>query len=497
MTGQPDGGPTLSGLPGFCRVIGSIHPEPGSDIRFEVWLPTEGWTGRLMGAGNGGLAGSISYSDLASAVRVGQVGASTDTGHSGNPLDSSWAKGHPERVRDYGWRGIHLTTVIAKQLAQHFYGHAPDRSYFVGCSNGGRMGLMEASRFPDDYDGILAGAPASSATRLIMTLIWVAQAQMATGAAIRPEQVKLLQSEVLAQCDALDGRTDGLVTDPRQCAFDAMKLACGTNSSPQCFTPPQLHALKKIHDGPIDHAGRQIVFGFSATGSEGGVPAPFFGWDGSIAKGAQKGPIQSAFPDVLMNLPPQPIARDEEFDFNRDPAQVKATLSPEIDPQPNLQRFFARGGKLIMWHGWADATIPPQYSLSFHQQILASSGPKAKTQMRLFMVPGVQHCFGGPGPDLFGQIGAPPMDDTPDRNIATALVDWVEMGRTPQTLVGRLGIAGMTGMPATGPEKQRLICAYPATAVLSPGGDPDMASSYQCNVRTSIARRGGSGNGAL
>ncbi len=482
MTGQPTGGSTISGLPSFCRVIGSIHPEAGSDIRFEVWLPTESWSGRLMGAGNGGLAGSISYIDLASAVKAGQVGASTDTGHSGNPIDSSWAKGHFERVRDYGWRAMHLTTVTAKTLVQRFYGRAPDHAYFASCSNGGRMGLMEASRFPDDYDGILAGAPASAATKLIMSHIWVTQAQMSPGAAIRPDQVKLLQREVLSQCDGLDGRTDGLVADPRQCRFDAAKLACGTNSSPQCFPPPQLAALKKIHDGPKDRAGRQIAFGFPATGSESGVPVSFFGWEGSLAKGGGKGPVQSAFPGVMLNLPPQPIASDEAFDFNKDPARVAATLSPDVDPQPDLRRFFAHGGKLVMWHGWADATIPPQYSLSFHQRILNSSGPRAKTQMRLFMAPGVQHCFGGPGPDMFGQIGAPPTSDTPDRNVATALIDWVEKGRTPQSLVGRLGIAGMTGMPATGPEKQRLICAYPAKAVLSPDGDPDKASSYQCKA---------------
>ena len=479
MTGTPNSGPPIKDLPAFCRVTGSIHPEAGSDIRFEVWLPSDGWTGRLMGVGNGGLAGSFSYIDLGSAVKEGFVGAATDTGHSGTPADSSWAKGHPARVSDYGWRAMHLTTVTAKTLTQHFYGRAADHSYFASCSNGGRMGLMEASRFPDDYDGILAGAPASTATNVIMTHIWLAQTQMPPGAAIRPEQVKLLQGEVLAQCDNLDRRTDGLVDDPRQCKFDTAKLACGTNSSAQCFTPPQLEALKKIYEGPKDKQGRQVAFGFPATGAETGIPVQFFGWEGAIAKGRPNVPIQSAFPDAFVNLPPQPIASDAAFDFNKDPKLVKAALASELDPQPNLRNFFARGGKLIIWHGWADATLPPQYTLSFHQRILESSGKKAKDQMRLFMVPGVQHCFGGPGPATFGQIGTPPASDTPDRNITTALIHWVENDRTPQTLIGRLGMA-LPGMPTSGPEKQRLICAYPAKAVLKNDADPDQASSYDC-----------------
>jgi hypothetical protein len=482
MTGQPGKGANIAGLPEFCRVVGAIHPEAGSDIRFEVWLPTKDWTGRMMGAGNGGLAGTISYLDLASAVRVGQVGAATDTGHSGTPIDSDWAKGHPERVRDYGWRAMHLTTTTAKTLVRRFYGRGPDRAYLLSCSNGGRMGLMEASRFPEDYDGILAGAPASAATGLIMSHIWLAQTQMAPGSAIRPDQVKLLQREVLAQCDGIDGHSDSVVDDPRQCRFDAAKLACGANASPQCFAPPQLEALREIHEGPRDKAGRSVGYGFPATGSEVGAPVPFFGWDGSVAKGGGKGPIQSAFPGVMLTLPLQPIASDADFDFDKDPARVKRLLAPEIDPQPDLKRFYARGGKLIMWHGWADATIPPQISLDFYRRMLASSGSKAKAQSRLFMVPGVQHCFGGPGPDQFGQNGAPPQDDTPDRNIATALADWVEKGRVPQTLTGRLGFSGMMGGPAKGPEKERLICAYPAKAVLGAGGDPDKASSYMCKA---------------
>lgn len=477
--GMPPRG-NISGLPSFCRVVGSIHPEAGSNIRFEVWLPVAGWNGRFMGAGNGGLAGTISHGDLASAVTAGFATASTDTGHSGAPDDSRWAKGHPEKVRDYGWRGIHLTTVLAKAAITQFYGRPADKSYYVSCSNGGRMGLMEAWRFPEDYDGIMAGAPASSATRLIMSHIWLTQAQLAPGAAIRTAQVKLLQSEVLKQCDGIDGRTDGVVDDPRQCRFEAAKLACGTNPSAQCFTPPQLDALRKIQQGPRDSAGRQVGFGFPATGSESGAPLVFFGWEGAIAKGDPRRPIASAFPDTMLNLPRTPISSDMAFDFDKDPERVAAALTAEIDPQPDLRRYFARGGKLIMWHGWADATIPPQHTLAFRDGVLARSGPRAKTQMQLFMVPGVQHCFAGPGAGNFGQLAAPLPADTAERSITAALIAWVEKGRRPDTLIGRLGLGMMGG--SQGPEKQRLLCAYPQRAVLTNGADADQAASYTCKA---------------
>lgn len=272
MDGSPGAGAAVAGLPAFCRVIGRIHPEPGSDIRFEVWMPSEGWDGRLNGGNNGGFAGSISYMDLASAVKAGQAGASTDTGHSGNGMESAWAEGHPERVRDYGWRGIHLTTVTAKKLLASFYGRGPDRSYFVGCSNGGRQALMEASRFPEDFDGIIAGAPAAVFTDLAMAMTNTLQAQLPPGAALRPEQARLLQSQVIEQCDAIDKQVDGLVADPLKCKVDVSKLACGVNRSPQCFTPPQLEALKRIHAGPRDASGRQVASGYPASGAEHGDP---------------------------------------------------------------------------------------------------------------------------------------------------------------------------------------------------------------------------------
>jgi hypothetical protein len=467
----------------LCRVVGRIRPTPTSDIGFEVWLPSAGWDGRLHGIGIGGFAGAIDYFALAQGVRAGQAAVATDTGHRGNMQESNWAKGQPEAVRDYSWRGVHLSTVAAKQLVAAFYGRGPDNSYFVGCSGGGRQGLMQAARFPDDYDGVLAGAPAANFTELAIALVNAHQAQSMPGGAIRTSQAKFLQAEVLKQCDGADGQTDGLVNDPRLCRFDAAPLSCSNSSSPQCFTDPQIATLRKLHAGPRTSSGRQLAGGYLPSGSEVGDPAPLLGWEGYLladpkAMSAGRGLADGMVGHLIQN----PFATVESFDFNRDPARLK-TASREIDAPANLRRFFARGGKLLMWHGWADAAIPPEATLRYHENMMRLSGHRAKESARLFMVPGVQHCFGGAGPDSFGQSGAPAPTETPDRNMVMALQNWTEGKRAaPSTFIARRGHSGgMMGAGAAGPERQRLLCAWPKNAVLQEGSDPDKAASYKCS----------------
>ncbi|MFM6933718.1 MAG: tannase/feruloyl esterase family alpha/beta hydrolase [Novosphingobium sp.] len=466
----------------MCRVVGHIRPTADSDIGFEVWLPASGWDGRLHGVGIGGFAGAIDYFTLGQAVRAGQAAVASDTGHGGGMMDSSWSKGHPEKVRDYSWRAIHLSTVAAKQVIREFYGKAPDKSYFVGCSGGGRQGLVEAARFPDDYDGIVSGAPAASFTELGMALINAHQAQVLPGSAIRPAQAKFLQEEVLKQCDILDGQSDGLIADPRQCRFDANKLLCSNSSSLQCFSEGQIGALRRIYSGPRSPDGRVLAASYLPSGSEAGDPAPALGWESYLLagdKGKNGGRVLAD--GMLDGLIQKPFATVESFDWNRDPARLKA-VSGEIDAPVNLSRFFARGGKLVIWHGWADAAIPPEASLRYHAAMLRQSGPKANASVRLFMVPGVQHCFGGKGPDVFGQSGAPARSDMPDRNLVRAVQDWTEGKRpAPEMLIGRRGHGGgMFGAPAAGPERQRLLCAWPKRESLIPGGDADKAASYLC-----------------
>jgi feruloyl esterase len=466
----------------MCRIAGHIRPTASSDIGFEVWLPIAGWDGRLHGIGIGGFAGAIDYYTLGRAVKAGQAGVATDTGHSGTMQEYGWAVGQPEKVRDYSWRGVHLATVAAKQLVAAFYGRGPDKSYFIGCSGGGRQGLVEAARFPADYDGIVAGAPAASFTELAVAFTNTIQAQNAPGGAIRTDQAKLLQAEVLRQCDAGDGQADGLVADPRQCRFDAAALSCAKSSSPQCFSEPQIVALRRIHAGPRNMAGRQLAAGYLPSGAESGDPAPQLGWEGYLLRGKTGKPGGEGLADGMLGaLIQHPFATPASFDWERDPARLRAA-SREIDAPPGLSRFFARGGKLIIWHGWADAAIPPEATLRYHAAMLRSSGALAQRSTRLFMVPGVQHCFGGLGPDSFGQAGAPPPGDTPERNAVLALQDWAEGKRAaPESLIGRRGHGGgMMGAGAPGPERQRLLCAWPKRAVLGPGGDADKAESYSC-----------------
>ena len=467
----------------MCRIAGHIKPTPGSDIGFEVWLPSAGWDGRLHGIGIGGFAGAIDYFTLGLAIKAGQAGVATDTGHRGNMQEYDWAKGQPEKVRDYNWRGVHLATVAAKQLVSAFYGRGPDKSYFVGCSGGGRQGLVEAARFPADYDGIVAGAPASSFTDLAMAFTNTIQAQNAPGGAIRPEQAKLLQAEVLKQCDASDGQADGLVADPRQCRFDASALSCAKTNSPQCFSDPQIAALRRIHMGPRNAAGRQLAGGYLPSGSEAGDPAPQLGWEGFLLRGKTGKPAGEGLADGMLGaLIQKPFATPASFDWERGPALLRSAAR-EIDAPPNLSRFFARGGKLVIWHGLADGAIPPEITLSYHDAMLRSSGARASASTRLFMIPGMQHCFGGLGPDNFGQSGAPPWGDVPERNAVLALQDWTEGKRpAPDWLIGRRGHGGgMMGAGAPGPERQRLLCAWPKRAVLGAGQDPDKAASYSCS----------------
>ena len=473
----------LKGLPPFCRVIGKIHPEPDSDINFEVWLPVQ-WDGRLNGAGNGGFAGTIDYMTMSGAVTHGQVAAGTDTGHQGAATDGSWAKDHPARIRDFGWRAIHLTAVTAKELISDFYGRKPDHSYFAACSDGGREALMEASRFPDDYDGISAGAPAANITDLAMSMIWTVQSQMPPNAPIRDDQVPLLQAEVLKQCDTLDGQADGLVADARACKLDVSKLACGINASPACFAPEQVKALRSIYAGPHDSRGHLLEPPYTASGAE--VDNPWgFGY-GSWMFGKKGSPASHAiYPAELLQYFTHMPTTVASFNWDKDPVRLRAALSADLDVQPNLRRYFERGGKLVIYHGWADPAIPPGATLNFYKAMLQRSGPLARKHTRLFMIPGMQHCFGGTGPAFFGEGSVPAEDTSPEQNIIAALQDWVEKERIPETLIGtffdwKILMTAVKGDALPPDSKQRLICAYPQKTVLRAGQDPDKAASYTC-----------------
>lgn len=478
----PDlGAPMTVELPAFCRIQGVLRPTADSHIAFETWLPAENWNGSFQGVGNGGFAGSIPYSGLVAALRSGFATAASDTGHSAGITDASWAQDHPEKVVDFGWRAVHLTTVAGKALTQTYYGEAPHKAYFASCSNGGRQALMEAQRFPEDYDGIIAGAPAYNWTGLFTGFVWNAQALAKPGAMIPAAKTPAIADAVLAQCDSLDGLTDGLLSNPLQCRFDPSVLRCEASETDACLTSPQIAALQAIYQGPQTPDGVQIYFGFP-TGGES-VPGSA-GWDAWIFGAAPGASIQNAFGSnfikYLVGAPADWTPTD--FDFGQDFARVQERTAATLNAtNPDLSEFAARGGKLILYHGWSDAAIPAQGTIAYRDAVVERMGAdSAESFMRLFMVPGMHHCAAGAGPSEFGQNGPAPENLDPATSISAALQLWVEEGRTPeQVIASQLSLPGATQdqAPRTG-----LICAYPRQAVLMSDADPLRAESYQCRI---------------
>jgi len=476
----PDLGPaTTVELPAFCRVQGVLHPTADSHIAFEVWLPAENWNGRFQGIGNGGFAGAIPYSGLAAALRSGQAAAASDTGHSAGGTDGKWAFGHPEKVVDFGWRAVHLTAVTGQALAKAFYGAAPRNRYFISCSNGGRQALMEAQRFPGDYDGIIAGSPAYNWTGLFTDFIWNAQWLAKPGGAIPAAKTPALAAAVLAQCDKLDGLADGLLSDPRRCHFDPAVMRCTAGETNACLTDPQIATLRAIYQGPRTPDGKQIYFGF-LPGGETAPGAPNWDlWIFGLAPGASaQNAFGGNFYKYMVGAPDGWTPAD--FDFGRDYRRLQATTADTFNAtDPNLSRFAARGGKLILFHGWSDAGIPAQGTIAYRDAVVSRVGAaRAQAFMRLFMVRGMHHCGGGVGPSDFGQGGPAPANADPANNLAAALQAWVEQGRAPEQIVARQAPA--PGKPQPDTVRTGLICAYPRQAKLTPGGDPMHAESYAC-----------------
>jgi len=472
---------TTAELPSFCRVQGVLRPTADSHIAFEAWLPAENWKGSFQGVGNGGFAGSIPLSGLASALRSGHAAAASDTGHNQGGTDASWARGHPEKVVDFGWRAVHLTAVAGKALAAAYYGTAPRKSYFVSCSNGGRQGLMEAQRFPDDYDGIIAGAPAYNWTRLFTGFVWNAKSLAQPGASIPAAKTPAIASAVLAQCDRIDGLADGLLGDPRKCRFDPAVLRCTTGETNSCLTDPQIASLRAIYQGPQKPDGTQIYFGFP-PGGEAAPGSP--GWDLWIFGAGPGASIQNAFGSNFVRYVYG--APDDwtpaTFDFGRDFDLLEArTASTFNATDPDLSRFAARGGKLILFHGWSDAAIPAQGTLAYRDAVVEEMGAdKAASFLRTFMVPGMHHCAGGAGPSDFGQGGPSPENDDPATSLTAALQAWVEEDRAPEQVIAR-----QMPVPGARPDqavRTGLLCAYPQQAQLTPGGDPLRAESYVCRA---------------
>ncbi len=329
-------------LPAFCRVAGVIKPTSDSEIKFEVWMPAANWNGKFQGIGNGGFAGSISYGGpaggLSGALQHGYAAASTDTGHSGG--DASWALGHPEKLVDYGYRAIHEMTVKAKLIVKAFYGDGPKRSYFASCSNGGRQALMEAQRYPNDYDGIIAGAPANAFTYILAGFAWNMQMLSDPASYIPAKKLKAIEAAALAACDARDGVKDGVLDDPTKCGFDPAVLLCKGAETDDCLTEKQVATLKKIYAGPRNSRGRQIIPGFTPGGETG--PGGWAAWitGARPSAAAQYFFSTQAFKNMVYNDPNWDL---KSFDLERDSRLANEKLATVLNAtDPNLKAISAR-----------------------------------------------------------------------------------------------------------------------------------------------------------
>ena len=478
----PAGGPAdgqasfdFKKVPAFCRVQGVMQPSADSHIEFEVWLPMSGWNGRYEGLGNGGFAGTIDFGGLADAVANGYAAAGTDTGHKGGAINAQWALGHPEKVTDFGYRAIHETAEHAKAIVAAFYGSRARHSYFSSCSNGGREALMEAQRFPEDYDGILAGAPANYWTHLLATAGYEDAFLNDGPTRIPASKVPAIQAATLAACDAQDGVKDGVINDPSRCHFDPSQLLCKGPDSDNCLTAPQVASLQKIYQGPHDSNGT-AVFPGRVPGGEAG-PA---GWALWITGRQPKTSLMYGFgTGFFSDFVFQDAAWDyRTFQVDRDTKIADDKLARTLNAtDPDLRRFKDHGGKLIVYHGWNDPAISPLNSIDYFHDVQAKVGAKQTDDfMRLYLAPGMQHCGGGPGPDSFGQNRVDAAD--PQHSVTKALERWVENHDAPTKIIATKYKAGAN--PASGVERTRPLCPYPQVAKYNGSGSTDEAANFSC-----------------
>ncbi|MEO8026135.1 MAG: tannase/feruloyl esterase family alpha/beta hydrolase [Bryobacteraceae bacterium] len=463
-------------LAAFCRVQGVATPSADSHIEFEVWLPASGWNGKYFGIGNGGFAGSIQYGLMAAALHNGFASSSTDTGHKAPATIADWALGHHEKIVDFAYRAIHETAEKSKAVMQGFYGKSPKHSYFSGCSNGGRQALVEAQRYPADYDGIIAGAAANFWTHNFAGFVWDGQAL--DKAPIPAAKMPALEKAALAACDAHDGVEDGVIDDPSRCHFDPATLACRGAESDSCLTPAQIGALKKIYDGPRNSKGKQLFPGYVPGGESG--PGGWSRW--ITGADSQQAIFGRGF---FKNMVFQDAAWDfRSFNFDRD-MEVTDDKSARLfnATDANLKAFKDRGGKLLMYHGWSDTAISPTNAILYYESVVAKMGPKQTGEFtQLYMVPGMQHCAGGPGPNSFGtNPSATPSD--PRHSLALALDQWVDKGVVPDHIVATKYKAGAN--PESGVARTRPLCPYPQVARYTGSGSTDDAANFKCAVPAS------------
>nr|WP_245528393.1 tannase/feruloyl esterase family alpha/beta hydrolase [Gluconobacter morbifer] len=445
LAGHPAQGANLA----FCRVAVTLHPSSDSVIRTEIWLPLRGWNGKLLGVGNFGWAGSIMYDGMVTGVGEGYAVASTDTGHDSSTSEGQGGRftlGHPEKLVDYAYRADHLMTVTAKQLAHRFYGKDASHAYWIGCSLGGLEGLIEAKRYPDDYDGIVAGAPPNPIVNFNGEQLWAGWMSYHDPALrVGREKFQLLNRAVMKACASPVGKSQGFLDEPDRCGFEPRQLLCKGEETADCLTANEVRAAELIYRGPVNPGTGRVIFPGPAKGSEDGFSA-----DGK------------AFP-VALDLFKYAAFQNPEWDWTTldwqtDIASATSRLGPLLHVDDNLEPFFRHGGRLLMYIGWNDGHNPQELA-GYYQALMEHAGPGERNSARLIEIPGMGHCYGGAGCDTFNKLGA--------------IDDWVVRQQAPEKIVAsRVSDGNIV--------RTRPLCAWPKVARYDGQGDQNRAASFAC-----------------
>jgi len=480
----PDGR-KFDGLPEFCRIVAWATPSSASNIVIEVWMPvTSAWNGKILGTGNGGFAGAITYGALAGGLKRGYAVANTDMGTYPAALPGvsyEAGDGRPEAVKDWGYRATHEMALLTRQLVERFYGKPANRSYFAGCSTGGHQGLSEAQRYPEDYDAILAGAPGYNRTHLHAMFAALGMAMSAPDADLTPASLMLWANAVKKVCVGKDGGapTDAFLTDPTQCRLSPRELLCklGEDKS-HCLQEGQARAIEKIYAGTRNPRTGGLIYPPEMRGTE----------DMFIMMLSMAGSRAHNISTDLSRWVFGPDWNGATFDFDRDMAKEDEALAGIVNAtDPDLSRFAARGGRLILFHGWADAVVSPLDSILYYDRITGGAIDKNRF-VRLFMAPGMSHCGGGSGPNLFGQMTDLKVGNA-SNDLLVELDHWVETGEAPETVLAtRYENANPFVPPAPDakPVATRPLCAYPKIARYNGSGDPNKAESFTCSEASPV-----------
>ena len=461
--------PASDAAPAYCRVTGLLSPE----IAFEVSLPAK-WNGRFYMIGNGGFAGDAldnpgRVGQRNEALQLGFAFAQTNTGHDARKEPgATFVLSNPQKAIDYAYRAVHLTAKTTKQIARNYYGKPIFRAYWNSCSNGGRQGLIEAQRFADDFDGIVANSPWVDQTGFTIGAIWNEKALSAVS--LTPAKLALVADQVMAKCDAIDGLKDGLIDDPRKCNFDPARdvPVCSAGADgPDCLTAEEAVAIAKVYSGPVSK-GQPFFPGYMPS-SEAVVPSLFGGGTGSawlnviVGTQPERKPADFNLAEgairYLAPKPPQPDYDYQAFDFDHDIHLLDDWSKLADAKNPDLSKFKKRGGKLVMTYGWADTILQPIMGVNYYEQAVVKNGPDTNQFFRLFMAPGMGHCGGGIGPDLHDSM--------------TAIIDWVEKGKAPESIVASRVVDHQV-------VRTRPLCPYPQVARYSGQGSVDDAANFHC-----------------